>query len=284
MSLNNPAGRLLALLEEAGTPPKDSDRTPVRDRWAKVLGVDRNDRTALLARFGEVMALPSEVRAAVEAVPDITPGVYLKNLSKVEQTFGQVNLEAQWCQFARALDSNVMDGLEVCDELLGRRCPETTLPDDERERIHSQVRELFEEVRAEETDPNLREFLLRHLKAMDDALQEYKISGTPPVVQAAEAILGGTASQVLRRPEARRNPRLRKLFATALTALALTGGVEDNLALGERVLDALPTGESVEAQQDVEVRQDIDVHLNVEQNEDTQVESGGQPESEDEED
>lgn len=279
MSLNNPAGRLHALLSEAGTPPRENDRETARQKWAKTLAVEVKDSPTLLARLGEVMALPVEVRGAVKSLPEVDHDTYLGPLSNVEKSFGKLNLDALWSQCAREIDGTTMYSLKVCDELLSRQRPERTLPEDEREQLHEEVRNLRKDVQAKEKDKDLREFLLHHLKAMDDALQEYKISGTPPVEEAAKAILGGA---LIQKQKHRKNPFLRRLFATALSALYLTGGLEGGFALTERVLDALPTGNSVEVQESPDSEDETDGETEDGDSQDGEREEEEEDKSEDE--
>lgn len=215
MSLDNPAGRLYALLEEADVPPKGNDSTPVRHRWADVLGIHRNDLPTLLARLSEVMALPSQVRAAIESVPEEDKERFLEPIPKIEQAFAKLNLAQQWKQFAEPITQNVMTGLSFCDWLLSKSSPEPVIGDEQRERIHEEIRDLRDDVRANEEDDDLRRFLLRHLNAMDEALHEYKLSGAPPVEEAIHAAVGDSFFRFLRGETLPRNSRWDRFWLAA---------------------------------------------------------------------
>lgn len=253
MGFDNPAGRLHKLLLDAGVPPKASDESKVRVRWAEVLGIEPEDHPTLLARLSKVLALPPQVRVAVEDVPEEEKDDFLAPLPYIETAFVTLNLDQPWKNFGRPITPDVMTGLGFCDWLLRKHKTEPHLPDEERERIHKEVRDLFEDVRANEDDDDLRKFLLRHLKAMDDALQEYKISGAPPVEEAIHAAMGDGVIRRLRGETPPRNSRSdrfwRMISRLAITLNLFTTGVE----LPETVSSAFASiEEAVVAESDAE--------------------------------
>ncbi len=77
--LDNPAGRLLALLEEGKR--FDKKNTQTIEAWAQLFGEDTSEIATVLpdvlAQLGKVMALPSEIRTRVEA-QGFDPEVYLE--------------------------------------------------------------------------------------------------------------------------------------------------------------------------------------------------------------
>lgn len=79
--LNNPAGRLLALVEEARRVGKPDQAG--REVWRAVLHAEEDD-ALYLRRFGIVMALPDEIRAAVESL-DVNQELHLRGLPNIEQ-------------------------------------------------------------------------------------------------------------------------------------------------------------------------------------------------------
>lgn len=262
MSLNNPAGRLHALLSEAGV-LNYVEKDRVRTKWAKVLGVEKEDSPTLLLRLSEIMNLPAQVREAVEAVPDIDHEMYLKHLPNVESAFAKMSLDVIWGSVAKELDKATMYSLEVCDDLLSRHHPEPMLPGDERERIHKEVRDLFEDVRTNEEDEDLREFLLRHLKAMDDALQEYKISGAPPVEEVVQAAMGDGFLHYIRGQPLQENDRWDRFWKIAGRVVITLNLLAAPITLPEAVSSAMSA---------IEESAVTDVN----------AESGEQPDSEDE--
>lgn len=240
---DNPAGRLYALLSAARVPVKGNDQVKVRDRWAEVLGVSDEDTPVLLARLSEVIALPSHVRAAIEAIPDerLDKSRYLATLPRIEQAFGNLNLHSQWSAFAKPITADVMVGLGFCDEILSRVAPETVVPEDKRRDFHTQIRDLMEDVAANEEDVDLRAFLLHHLIAMDRALTAYRISGTPPLETAVEAAIG--AAHIRRATgKSSESPRLKRLGAIAASILLVLNIGNQGAELVERVFTALPSG------------------------------------------
>lgn len=249
---NNPAGRLYALLDAAKVPPRQGDSTAVRHRWADVLEVDRDDLPTLLARLSPVIALPSQVREAISSIPDLDHQRYLRYLPKVEQAFSNLNLGTAWQHFAAPIDTATMHGLELCDERLSALRSEPTLAEDERAELHQQVRNLFDDVAANEGKPDLREFLLRHLSAMDQALSEYRISGTPPVENAVRSATGELVLRKIRGedlPHSSRSDRFWKIFTRVALVLNL---LQAGIALPQTIVDALPVGQERPAAQIIE--------------------------------
>jgi hypothetical protein len=62
---DNPAARLSSLLKEAIS---GADKTPIREVWARVLDVDKDDVPTFLARMGLVLQLPQEIRRELEGL------------------------------------------------------------------------------------------------------------------------------------------------------------------------------------------------------------------------
>lgn len=240
---DNPAGRLYTLLKEAKVPPSQGDRQKVRIRWAEVLGLDPNDRPALLAQLSRIFTLPEQIRTGLQSVPDLNPERYLEPLDNVERAFSNLNLENQWNSFASPIDAATMAILGVCDERLSATRPEPVVPEDERKDLHEAVRALFEDVKYNEEDPDLREFLLRHLAAMDRALNEYRISGTPPLEDAVAAAVGDAILRQQRGKEADGKKRSRRFWQVIRRAVLLLSLLDMGTGLGTGLLAALPMGD-----------------------------------------
>lgn len=247
MATNNPAGRLHALLTKARVPPRDNDNAKARDRWAEVLEVDAQDLPTLLARLSAVIALLSQVRAAIGSVPDIDQDRFLRYLPQIERAFSRLNLNNGWKSFASPIDKTAMYSLHLCDERLSALKPEISLPEDKLERLHQQVRDMFDDISANVSNPRLRSFLLEHLGAMDQALRKYRISGTPPLERAVEAAVGG---YVIRSAQGDKGvteaSATKKLMVIIAVILVLNMG-DQAVALMERIGGALPTGDAVPA-------------------------------------
>lgn len=88
--LNNPAGRLYAILSEVR---KTHDTVPIKDMWAKMFGVPNGDIGGVLAVHVELVDLVRETRKSIEALADVDNETYLKPIVQIETAFSRANLD-----------------------------------------------------------------------------------------------------------------------------------------------------------------------------------------------
>jgi hypothetical protein len=237
-SYNNPAARLHALLLNGAKIPNN---TTVWEAWAQILGL--GDDVTLgdcIQHLGPVYTLPGQIRTAVAASPELNQELLLRHLPTVERYLETINLHTSWeASFRHQIDMPIIESIEHVADDLARVRPERTLDESTLHRLHKEVRALFDEVAQADLEDDLRESLLFHLGAMDDALRQVKTRGIVAFRYAVEAAVGSEILRITQSgplPEA--GPRRKFWVYVARAALAL-GLVNQGLALPAAVDEAI---------------------------------------------
>ena len=262
-SLNlSPAGRLWRLLDEGIRTGRETD--PGLSVWGQLLGVDpKEDRALLLRRYARVLDLPTEIREEVRKVPGIGHDVYLAQMPPIE-TILLSSISQQWKATKDRVSGVPLQTLQFCHDVLRHNRPQVSLSGADLGRL----RELAHQLRVEVVGCNLPEeaarILLSHVKALEDALDEYQLGGVEGIVAAADAALGaairesssgGSTGDAGGRLALLR--RLGPIVVNILTVLRLASGLAELPETIERVLPAL-TGNVAQEIIDAEVLEDED--------------------------
>jgi hypothetical protein len=191
---NNPAARLLAIVEDAQRRSVDLSNRQV---WSEVFGIPPSDTATLLRRLATLSELPNEAAAVVATVPDEPEDERLRWKPHVEEMLHKVmsNIDAPWRGPSAALETVAMYSLRFWAKKLALVRPEPMLDDAEVKELHRLVRELIEQVLGSALEPDVKEFLLDQLRAADTALQEYRIRGAAGVVEAIHRMAGRAWAQ-----------------------------------------------------------------------------------------
>ena len=269
MSVNNPASRLVKIIQDGQKQKKDQQAA---DAWAAILNVPKDDKSLLLSRVGQVMALPGAIKGEIEQLDNINHQLHLKWLPSVEKSFGILNLQIQWKQFIERFNAETIFGLEVCDDALGRNRPEKVADPGSLESLLKDVNALIADLKEDELSPDLRDFIFEHLTLVKNAVEEYKIRGIRPLEAEVERLTGAVA----RNPQVwirTRETDLGKRFWHVMGNLAIaTTIVVGQLQIGHEVFDALSPGDGTPPT----VQTDVEVNINMLTNDfDTDEKSSG---------
>lgn len=186
MSINNPAGRLLRILQEGRTKPEDIRVSSV---WAELLEVPADDFPELLRRIGLVQQLPYLIRNEIYALNDIDTELHLNWLPKVELAFSSAHLRSPWRNFINHIDDSTILGLSFCDDKLARKEKSGFT----RESVHEFSQEA-EEIRGAILKSDLEEpvhqFLLRQVELLKQSLDDYELRGPEAISDALQLTIG----------------------------------------------------------------------------------------------
>lgn len=194
-TLNNPAARLLALLQKAKGDPQLRKQDAMR-AWASLLGVTDGNQPLILRRFGGVMELPMQIKERISSLPDIDDALYLRWLPKIVSAFNASHLGGGFSNFVDAIDETTLYGIELCASTLGKRDPDPVIEPADLEDISKQVDELLTEVRDSAVDAEVRLFILKHLYTLRKAIDEYQLFGAKPL----SAVIGEAIGSVVTEP------------------------------------------------------------------------------------
>ncbi|WP_020162043.1 hypothetical protein [Cycloclasticus pugetii] len=185
--LNNPAGRLLAIIKEGGSHGKDEQCIKV---WSTLLKVPLQETPVLLQRIGHVMSLPDRIAEAIYSISDVNHDIYLKWHSRVMAGVQMTNFQNPWKSFIDRFDAEIMYGIEICADTLSRSCPEKVIPQSTLNELLSKIAELQKEFSEHDLPPNLAQFICQQLEEIKQAINEYPYLGTKPLEAALEKSIG----------------------------------------------------------------------------------------------
>jgi hypothetical protein len=182
-NLNNPAARLHALLHKAKQ-NADLRNKPSTEAWSMLLNAATNNQALMLKRLGGVMELPSIIKARIENLAEVEHDLYLRWLPKVEEAFRANHLAGGFNGFIDKIDDTTLLGIEHCAAILSRRDPDPEIKPEELESLRQRVDGLIKETTEAEIDTDLKRFVLKHLFAIRNAIDEYQVFGSKPLVTA----------------------------------------------------------------------------------------------------
>ncbi|TCC01326.1 hypothetical protein [Kribbella soli] len=226
--LDNPAGRLLRLLQLAQAVP---GATPSYRGWADVFGLADAEPRLVLRHGVRMLDMAHDVRTKVGALTDDEPELRLRNLDGVESIllrFTQIAGIATMEQFCGGLTSAGTHSLELCSSLLHRRSPEPVIEDQVLSGLRDDAARLAEEFEnAEDLDEELRAFVRRHLFDIQVALHETDMAGAEPVRDEVNKFVG----TIVTRPSLWKRLSEPKVIAivTLLTAIDAALGISVSL-------------------------------------------------------
>lgn len=186
---DNPAGRLLAILEKV---QKFQVNTPSKEVWMQALQVKDNDLPQLLVRMGELMALPSmAVNQLSEKYPrQYQAGSHSHFYHQVTTALSRLDFTGTIDGFKTRVDQNAMNYLSALADLLEAKKSTDPLSVDQIAELQGKVSELMEFVRKQEISPELKQYLLDKLARAMEAVDHYFITGSAPIIDAVESTFG----------------------------------------------------------------------------------------------
>jgi hypothetical protein len=180
------AGRLLATLSTA----RRTEGGTVRAGWAKVFNLEKRDVGRLMQALASLFALPGTVeREVMTYVPH--PERYLEWKTGVTGLLASINLEAAWQPFRDSIKEPDLVHLRHAAYALEQHGPEQALNEDTLAGIRDETVELIRQVKESALSGEVREFVLKHLELILDAIDGYPIAGEEQLRNSTEAALGG---------------------------------------------------------------------------------------------
>ncbi|WP_372599337.1 hypothetical protein [Amphritea sp.] len=187
MQLDNPAARLLSILEK-GLEYRDGHNC--REVWCELLNVKAGDNATLMGRIGKVMSLSTDIVESLNNIGGVKVERYLHWVDPVERAFIQNNLNGQWKGFREQINSHVINYLSMTSDLLSHKYPQPILEEGSLNSILKNSRELIDEVRQSDLPENIKEFMIKQLHRICLAVEEHSISGSESVSSAVESAFG----------------------------------------------------------------------------------------------
>ena len=188
MEIKTSAGRLLNIIEESEKIPIS---TKCIDAWAKILNTDKNDMPLLFKRLGSVMSLPSQVQKVVlntEGISNTEP--YLNWLAPINIAFVHQNLSANWDTFSKYIDRHTINYLSMTTDMLNLQSPEATVEASKLKKFKTDFLDIEKEINESDLDIDLKSFMIKRVKDIINAIDEYKFNGIEPFQDALNITIG----------------------------------------------------------------------------------------------
>ncbi|MGY2277458.1 hypothetical protein ACW9H0_07470 [Pseudomonas monsensis] len=188
MENGNPAARLLDILIEAQGIVRT---TSTRKAWAQILRA--GDSAALThERLSKVMNLSEETFSLVnELFPRQARGSLAWKTS-LDNGFINQEMNGPFESFIAHITPTAIDHLTSAADLLDFKAP-NKLTDAQIQDFINSLNELIAEVLSGELEAKVTEYLVRSLRRIVVALEEYRLGGEIPVTSSIDALIGHSA-------------------------------------------------------------------------------------------
>ena len=237
--LDNPAGRLYCVLSKLQR--QTGRKGPLMHALAEILHVDKNDRAEFLRRAAPIFDLPAQIREEVHEL-GFDDGTYVELLGEIEKQLPALITGTGIEGWIRSLRADAMHELKTCNAVLHRQRSQGVVSGDKLESIREQVSSLIDDVlnpEAENLAPDLRTFLLEHLRDMQSALDVYEIAGSKPLQKAMEGTVGGLVLQPQVQEKITKTSVGKKFLAFIVTLGAVFGTFNQGIEAAENVRELL---------------------------------------------
>lgn len=179
--LTNAASRVYSLLKDAS---RKDGKISAAEAWAQVFGEDEAQakkdpyfiQTRLSLIRGQTDLIENEMRRT--EIPEDLVAPYCE---RVRRVVSPTNLTAHWQDYQKHLQPDVFLCLRYCEALLGT---ETSIPEDELQRILDKVEELRREIEDSGLSNGVYQFLSGQIDILARALNEYPIRGPEAIREA----------------------------------------------------------------------------------------------------
>ena len=184
MPTDNPAARLHEILRRGKAIKKD---VPCLGAWMTLLGTQ--NREEVHARVGAVMGLPEAVKQAIALhLPEDDISDHWANV--LNNAFTNQHMAGQWASFIGQVDDTTIHFVGMIAKLLNREVSVQVLTDDKLAELAAGIEGLRSTVLEADLDRDTTRYLLRQLRRLKKAIDEYHITGGEPILDSVEVVLG----------------------------------------------------------------------------------------------
>jgi hypothetical protein len=189
LNYDNPAARLLALLTEG---KMCLPGTSCREVWNDLLNAN-GDASLLMSRLGKVMELSRETVLALEAAFPDQGNTWSHWEAQVNTAFMVQNLHATWESFINHIDTHSITYLRMSAALLQTRMTTKLIANDELSTLRTTLDQILVDVFATDQPEEVKRYLVRSLRKLINSIDEYRLTGTLPMLDTIESSLGHAA-------------------------------------------------------------------------------------------
>jgi hypothetical protein len=242
MSLNNPAGRLLYLLQEG----KSINQGNVKNALAVLLKVEGKSESEIFSRISYLLVVPFQIRGLVEKIEIPDPELLLPSVNRIESFFSNLNLKSEWRTFRNQFDSSIIQDLKISDSVLSKKFAEPDLRESKKDEYLKKLDELYNELLSSDINEPTKGFLLLQIEQLIVALETYFFTGSKPIIDKINSTVGTIVLSPRKISGVDTKSVIWKRFLTLLFGLfALVGGANDIKELPKNYPNLLPAIEDI---------------------------------------
>lgn len=189
MQYDNPAGRLLEILQTLKAFEKGTDS---RVAWRHVFGIPKTDvvDSVLGGKIATVMLLPSQaVAMLVEEHPELADPLP-SWVGQVTSAFMAHNMHGQLNTFVDNISADTLTNIRITAALIDKGSKRKILTSEERDSLRLNFSTILDEVLNSKEPDQVKTYVVRALRKIIVAIEEYELTGAMPIQDAIEQTVG----------------------------------------------------------------------------------------------
>jgi hypothetical protein len=157
---------------------KLNNNAPIRDAWATLFSIDREDLGNLYVSFSKLVELVKQTRSQVESISGPMREVALQSFTNIERALSITNWDASWQAVTNYLDEVTVYGLKVAGAALSEKgFNQKKMETEELLELQQEAESLIKKVVDSEINLELKQELVNILVNLQQALSAYKYGG-----------------------------------------------------------------------------------------------------------
>jgi hypothetical protein len=220
VSIDNPAGRLYSILSNIEEKTNNLSQTigsTVLTALAEALEVNENSLD-VVKELGKIFELIKDTEESLKKV-DMGTELYLSTLEEIADAFTQIVFFEKLYNGGRLnVGKASLEKLGLCAFILSQKQGEIVLNKEQLHELLSEVRGLLDKVLDSELDADIKQFLIKKLRDIEQAIIDYKFKGSEGLQEVLESSIGGAFLNI-NAEERKENPLVSNFF-TIVTRLA----------------------------------------------------------------
>lgn len=186
MDYDNPAARLLAILQHCKSLPRNAS---CRQAWREILNTGQDD-ALLMSRLGKVMELPQiTIKTLQEFFPN-REATWTHWNSQVSSAFVNQTLSGTWESFINHIDQHTITYLQMSAELLQSKNTTRVLEQTQLDKLREELGHLLDDIFASEIDFDVKKYLIKSIREILINIDEYKLTGALTLLHTVESMVG----------------------------------------------------------------------------------------------
>ncbi len=196
-----------------------------------MLDIKQDDDVEILNGIADTIKLLARTKKAIDSLNDgYDKGLFLEPIVRVSRQVRIASLDAPWSLVAESFDSNLIQGLQFCANVLKINLTQKSLNTNQIEAWMKEIDTLMTDIIESEVPQELKSFFIEHLEKLRRALLNYWLFGIEGVRSQLEESIG---AGLLRSPEIRvchSSGPIRKIMAILTNiadAITVAQGMKD---------------------------------------------------------